>query len=292
MLEKCESCGTVFEVDESLLSKKIKWLKCGVCNEKWIISSNLEKSLNELEQDSNDAILPVEIDSKHKSEKVKQELASIKSVVEDKSKNLSKSNPVLNQKNKSVAEIASELSMSKSTETNKNQYKKIEKKTTTKLSKKLNILPFFLIAVSFIFFLVLFFRSTIIGYSFLYFPTYSQKFIEKVDAFFTKIYLPILVQTNNLNLIDFAATVQEKEIRFTGTIRNTSKTPILVPRIGVLGIREDRKIILEKNLILEDKIIPPKSEINFKKIVGIDIPYKKDNVTIKATLLKKYFYVN
>ena len=40
MLETCKSCGTVFEVDESILTKNIQWLKCGVCNEKWVLSSN------------------------------------------------------------------------------------------------------------------------------------------------------------------------------------------------------------------------------------------------------------
>ena len=51
-------------------------------------------------------------------------LVLIKSVVEDKSKILAKkSNPALKQKNKSVAEIASELSLSKVNET-KNNVKK------------------------------------------------------------------------------------------------------------------------------------------------------------------------
>ena len=51
---------------------------------------------------------------KNKSEQVKHELASIKSAVENKTKNMSpKNNPVLEQKNKSVSQIASELSASK-----------------------------------------------------------------------------------------------------------------------------------------------------------------------------------
>ena len=71
MLETCKSCGTVFEVDEKMITKNIQWFKCGVCNEKWIISQLLEQNS----------------EIKNKSEKVKKELASIKSVVEDKSKN-------------------------------------------------------------------------------------------------------------------------------------------------------------------------------------------------------------
>ena len=109
----------------------------------------------------------------------------------------------------------------------------------------------------------------------------------KINSIFTKINLPILTDTKNLNLINFIAKVQKQEIRFTGKIKNISKRPVLVPRIKILGIREDRKIIVEKILILEDKIILPNSEISFNKSVGVNIQNQKDNVTIKATLLKK-----
>ena len=78
-------------------------------------------------------------------------------------------------------------------------------------------------------------------------------------------------------------------MRFSGRIKNISEKPILVPRIKILGVREDRKIILEKILTLEDRIILPNSEISFNKSVEAKIQNKKDNVTVKATLLKKYF---
>ena len=106
---------------------------------------------------------------------------------------------------------------------------------------------------------------------------------------FAKIDLPILVDTKNLNLTNFIATIQEQEVSLSGTIKNISKRPILVPRIKILGIREDRKIILEKILILEDKIIFPDSEISFNKLVRVKMQNQKENVTVKATLLKKVF---
>ena len=62
-----------------------------------------------------------------------------------------------------------------------------------------------------------------------------------------------------------------------------------MPRIRVLAIREDRKIILEKILVLDEKIVSPKSNISFNKIVKVKIKEKKENVTVKATLLKKVF---
>ena len=277
MHETCKSCGTVFEVNGSVFTNNIQWFKCGVCNEKWALSSTQKESL---------------IENRNKSNKVQQELASIKSIVEDKSKILAKKlNPVLDQKNKTVAEIASELSLSKLNEDDKNNVKKTErendKNKNKKKNNKLNTLPFIIITLGLIFFLAIFFRSNLLSYSFVYFPNHTQSYIEKINSIFTKINLPILTDTKNLNLINFIAKVQKQEIRFTGKIKNISKRPVLVPRIKILGIREDRKIIVEKILILEDKIIFPNSEISFNKSIGVNIQNQKDNVTIKATLLKK-----
>ena len=42
-------------------------------------------------------------------------------------------------------------------------------------------------------------------------------------------------------------------------------------------------------LILEEKIIPPTSEITFEKMLKTKIENKKENVTVKATFLKKVF---
>ena len=275
MHETCKSCGTVFEVDGSVFTKNIQWFKCGVCDEKWALSPGQKENL---------------IENRNKSNKVQQELASIKSIVEDKSKILAKKlNPVLDQKNKTVAEIASELSLSRLNEDDKNDVKKTERENdkNKKKNNKLKTLPFIIMTLGLIFFLAIFFRSTLLSYSFVYFPNHTQSYIEKINSIFTKINLPILTDTKNLNLINFIAKVQKQEIRFTGKIKNISKRPVLVPRIKILGIREDRKIIVEKILILEDKIILPNSEISFNKSVGVNIQNQKDNVTIKATLLKK-----
>jgi len=273
MLETCKSCGTVFEVDEKMLTDNIQWFKCGVCNEKWILSSLLEKNS----------------EIKNKSEKVKKELASIKLVVEDKSKILAKKpNRALEQKNKSVAEIASELSLSKVKET-KNNNKIFPKENNKKTLKKFKVLPFFLITLFFIFGFAIVFRSTIVSYAFLYFPTHTDNYAKKFNDLLIRIELPITSDIKNLNLFDFTATVQDQDIKFSGIIKNTSKRPILVPRIRVLAIREDRKIILENVLVLEEKIVFPNSELSFSKILRAKIKEKKENVTVKATLLKKVF---
>ena len=111
MYETCKSCGTKFDLDESILSSKIKWLKCSVCNEKWSFSLTKSIITNEENVNNSEKSISKEINLKDKNDRVKQELASIKSVVEDKSKKMSpNNNPVLEIKNKSVAELASELS--------------------------------------------------------------------------------------------------------------------------------------------------------------------------------------
>jgi len=35
MLEKCLKCNTLFEVDESLITSKLKFFKCSVCDNEW-----------------------------------------------------------------------------------------------------------------------------------------------------------------------------------------------------------------------------------------------------------------
>ena len=47
MLEKCLKCNTLFEVDESLITSKLKLFKCSVCENEWpfVNNKNFEKSI-------------------------------------------------------------------------------------------------------------------------------------------------------------------------------------------------------------------------------------------------------
>ena len=40
MLEKCLKCNTLFEVDESLITSKLKLFKCSVCGNEWPFVNN------------------------------------------------------------------------------------------------------------------------------------------------------------------------------------------------------------------------------------------------------------
>ena len=88
-------------------------------------------------------------------------------------------------------------------------------------------------------------------------------------------------------MINFVATFQNEKVKFVGTIKNTSNIPILVPRVKILAIREDRKIILEKIITLKDKIIFPLSETKFSEM--LEMNSKKENISVKATLIKKIY---
>ena len=275
MLETCKSCGTVFEVDRALLSKNIQWLKCSVCNQKWSVSKEIFKD--------SDKEITVLRDNKSndQSEKVKKDLASIKSVIEKKTKKFSdQKSSALDQKNKTVNQIASELSASKL---------KSKSQTNTKPPKKNKIKRvyfsylFILLIVFSIF--VIFFRSSILAYTYFYFPKYAEFYSENINLISSKIKSPILAELHYINLIDFVATAKNGQIKFSGTITNGSERPILVPRIKILAIREDRKIILEKILVLDQKIIKPKSMIKFQN--GLSFKSNNENVSVKATLLKE-----
>jgi len=275
MLQTCKSCGTVFEIDEGLLSTNVKWLKCSVCNQKWNVSKEGKKDFD------NDIIETKNHKSNDQSLKVKQDLASIKSVVEKKTKTMSlQKSSALEQKNKTVVEIASELSASKL---------KPNDKSVTKPNKKSRFRKvyflYFVISLIMLTAMVIFFRPLILAYTYFYFPKYADFYSKQINLFSLKIKSPILVELNYLNLKDFVATSKDREIKFSGMITNDSKRPILVPRIKILAVREDRKIILEKILVLEPKIIKPNSMIKFQDSVQFNS--NNENISVKATLIKE-----
>jgi predicted Zn finger-like uncharacterized protein len=275
MLQTCKSCGTVFEIDEGLLSTNVKWLKCSVCNQKWNVSKEGKKDFD------NDIIETKNHKSNDQSLKVKQDLASIKSVVEKKTKTMSlQKSSALEQKNKTVVEIASELSASKL----KPNDKSVSKPNKKSRFRKVYFL-YFVISLIMLTAMVIFFRPLILAYTYFYFPKYADFYSKQINLISLKIKSPILVELNYLNLKDFVATSKDREIKFSGMITNDSKRPILVPRIKILAVREDRKIILEKILVLDPKIIKPNSMIKFQD--SVQFKSNNENISVKATLLKE-----
>ena len=296
MNKTCKSCGTVFDLDEKILSDKVHWLKCSVCNEKWSV---LEKNYDQLK--NNNKIIPEEnienttLTNDHDNEinKVKNELASIKLVVENKSKQMSNiSNPILELKNKSVAEIAAELSASKLKKDNLKGIESLEQKNSANQSDKIKIkkprlFPLILVLLFLVTGVSVFFRSPIMSYSYVYFPVFTQKYTEEINTFFNFIKLPIFAELNHIKIVDFGATFQKNDVKFFGVLKNNSLRPILAPKIKVLAVTEDGKIIVEKIIPMIKKVLMPSSKIEFYHIVKMN--FKKENISVRATILKEIF---
>ena len=290
MFKTCKSCGTTFDLDENILSKNVLWLKCSVCNEKWSLSDKPSEDTKEKNVKIDNKPKARKNNSINQNEKVTSELASIKSVVEDQTKKMSKkNNPILDIKNKSVAEISSELSASKL----KSEYVKQEKNVDTiknkikKDKKKFNFFPFVFIFLILFFSSLLFFRSALFSYSYFYFPKNTEKYIVKINDVLSSVQLPILVELGHIKMVDFVATIQQETVKFSGVIKNNSLRPILTPRIRILAIREDRKILMEKIIVTNEKIIMPSSTIEFNDFSRINS--KEENISVKAVILKKLF---
>lgn len=289
MNETCKSCGTVFDLDEKILSDKIHWLKCSVCNEKWSVSLEKNRIISE------EKIEKTSINNSHNDEinKVKSELASIKLVVENKSKQMSNiNNPILELKNKSVSEIAAELSASKLKTDNLKVIESIEQKKNTNQNNKTKIKNVRLIPlVLVLFFLVtgvsVFFRSPIMSYSYVYFPMLTEKYSKKINSFFNFIKLPVFAELSHIEIIDFGATFQNNDVKFFGILINNTSRPILAPKIKVLAVTEDGKIVVEKIIPITQKILMPSSKIEFYDIVKMN--FKKENISVRATILKEIF---
>tara|TARA_B110000971_G_scaffold127021_1_gene129946 strand:+ start:8 stop:883 length:876 start_codon:yes stop_codon:yes gene_type:complete len=289
MNETCKSCGTVFDLDEKILSDKIHWLKCSVCNEKWSVSLEKNRIISE------EKIEKTSINNSHNDEinKVKSELASIKLVVENKSKQMSNiNNPILELKNKSVSEIAAELSASKLKTDNLKVIESIEQKKNTNQNnktkiKKARLFPLVLV----LFFLVtgvsVFFRSPIMSYSYVYFPMLTEKYSKGINSFFNYIKLPIFAELSHIEIIDFGATFQNNDVKFFGILINNTSRPILAPKIKVLAVTEDGKIVVKKIISITQKILMPSSKIEFYDIVKMN--FKKENISVRATILKEIF---
>jgi hypothetical protein len=268
----------------------VLWLKCSVCNEKWSLSDKPSENTKKKNVNIENKLKAEKNNSINQTEKVTSELASIKSVVEDQTKKMSKkNNPILDIKNKSVAEISSELSASKLKSQDLKQEKNVDtiKNKIKKDKKKFNLFPFVFIFLILFFSLLLFFRSALFSYSYLYFPKKTEKYIVKINDVLSSVKLPIFVELGHVKMVDFVATIQQETVKFSGVIKNNSLRPILTPRIKVLAIREDRKILIEKIIVTNEKIIMPSSTIEFNDFSRINS--KEENISVKAVILKKLF---
>ena len=131
MLEKCLKCNTSFEVDESLITSKLKFFKCSVCDNEWpfVNNKNSEKSPENISEEK----LRKDLDAIRSEIEKKTDILSKEIKVQPKEKITKVKNQNYNTKKKTVAQIAEEIAeasvKNRETKIIKNK-KQINKKTS------------------------------------------------------------------------------------------------------------------------------------------------------------------
>ena len=183
MLEKCLKCNTSFEVDQNLITPKLKFFKCSVCDNEWPV--NLIKKTEEIS-----------------NEKLQKDLEAIRSEIKKKTdiltnkakKNQTASsdfkNKNYNVKKKTVAQIAEEIAEAsikkRSFKLNKKKNQDLKKQINTKSSDKINIENNNFSMPLIIFFTILmisssvYFRNNVLSLSHYYFPNFVEKYFDKI----------------------------------------------------------------------------------------------------------------
>ena len=107
MLEKCLKCNTSFEVDESLITSKLKFFKCSVCDNEWPFVDN--KNSKKLSENLSQEKLRKDLDAIRSEIEKKTDILSKETEVQPKEKLTKAKNQNYNTKKKSVAQIAEEI---------------------------------------------------------------------------------------------------------------------------------------------------------------------------------------
>ncbi len=293
MLEKCLKCNTVFKVDESLITSKLKFFKCSVCDNEWLFVNN-----------KNPEISPENISE----EKLRKDLDAIRSEIEKKTDILSKGikvqpkekiNKVKNQnhntKKKTVAQIAEEIAeasvKNRETKIIKNK-KQINKKTSsietlkiTNAKQKSFAIPLFIFISILVISSSVYFRNNVVSLGHSYFPNFVEKNFHKVFDLFKHVKIPFYADFKNLEIENFGAVYEGKSVKFFGNIKNNSKYSILTPTLKVIMTTEDGKILAETIIKSTQPFISSNKLIKINHLILTNQKY--NNATIRATIMKE-----
>ncbi len=299
MIENCIKCGTSFKVDEEKLTGSIKLFKCSLCNYEWSINDNFILNKKESKEADHENVKK-ELEAIRTEIKKNTDKISVKTINNQNNKethNLQKNkeNKVYNVKNKSVTEIASEIAESNvkkelSIKTNGNKKKIdliktnpiLEETITTSPSLKV---PVFMLLIILLLSSGIYFRSTVVGFSYAYFPNHTDNYFPKIYNFFKKVKIPFHAELNKMEISDFGATYEKNAIKFFGNIKNNSFFPIITPSIKAIVVTEDGKILAETIIPIEKKYILSKNYLSFSYLFKTNKSF--DNTTVRATLLKE-----
>ena len=293
MLEKCLKCNTLFEVEENLITSKLKFFKCSVCDNEWpfVNNKNSEKSPENISAEK----LRKDLDAIRSEIEKKTDILSKEIKVQPKEKITKVKNQNYNTKKKTVAQIAEEIAEAKNRETKVIKNKKlINTKTKTSSIKNLpNVTlkqnSFAIPLIIFISILVIsssvYFRNNVVSLSHSYFPNFVEKNFHKVFDLFKHVKIPFYADFKNLEIENFGAVYEGKSVKFFGNIKNNSKYSILTPTLKVIMTTEDGKILAETIIKSTQPFI---SSNNFIKINHLILTNQKyNNATIRATIMKE-----
>ena len=293
MLEKCLKCNTSFEVDESLITSKLKFFKCSVCDNEWpfVNNKNLEKSTENISEEK----LRKDLDAIRSEIEKKTDILSKEIKVQPKEKITKVKNQNYNTKKKTVAQIAEEIAeasvKNRETKIIKNK-KQINKKTSSiETLKNINSKQksFAIPLIIFISILVIsssvYFRNNVVSLSHSYFPNFVEKNFHKIFDLFKHVKIPFYADFKNLEIENFGAVYEGKSVKFFGNIKNNSKYSILTPTLKVIMTTEDGKILAETIIKSTKTFISSNNLIKINHLILTNQKY--NNATIRATIMKE-----
>ena len=293
MLEKCLKCNTSFEVDESLITSKLKFFKCSVCDNEWpfVNNKNPEKSPKNISEEK----LRKDLDAIRSEIEKKTDILSNEIKVQPKEKLNKVKNQNYNTKKKSVAQIAEEIAEA-SVKNREIKIIKNKKQINTKKSNIKNLQninsnqnSFAIPLVIFISILVIsssvYFRNNVLSLSHSYFPNFVEKNFNKVFNLFKHVKIPFYADFKNLEIENFGAVYEGKSVKFFGNIKNNSKYSILTPTLKVIMTTEDGKILAETIIKSKQPFIPSNNFVKINHLILTNQNYS--NATISATIMKE-----
>ena len=293
MLEKCLKCNTTFEVDESLITSKLKFFKCSVCDNEWpfLVNKNSEKSTENISEEK----LRKDLDAIRSEIEKKTDILSNEVKTKPKEKLIKVKNQNYNTKKKTVAQIAEEIAeasvKNKETKIIKNK-KQINKKTSNietlkNFNSKQNSFAIPLIIFIFILFVSssIYFRNNVVSFGHSYFPNFVEKNFHNVFDLFNKVKIPFYADFKNLEIENFGAVYEGKSVKFFGNIKNNSKYSILTPTLKVIMTTEDGKILAETIIKSTQPFISSNDFIKINHLILTNQKY--NNATIRATIMKE-----
>ena len=293
MLEKCLKCNTSFEVDESLITSKLKFFKCSVCDNEWpfVKNKNPEKSTENISEEK----LRKDLDAIRSEIEKKTDILSKEIKVQPKEKITKVKNQNYNTKKKTVAQIAEEIAeasvKNRETKIIKNK-KQINKKTSNVEtlknvnSKQKSVAIPLIIFISILFISSsVYFRNNVLSYGHFYFPNFVEKNFHKVFHLFKHVKIPFYADFKNLEIENFGAVYEGKSVKFFGNIKNNSKYSILTPTLKVIMTTEDGKILAETIIKSTQTFISSNNLIKINHLILTNQKY--NNATIRATIMKE-----